>query len=145
MEAIVSVRNFNDMEDVIANFKIWFTDIRWSAVISHAVGILIGFLGGVFWKNKSLQKDRDEWKAMANSQLKISRQFKRKYVTAVGQVDQMIKESRSAHTRTQEFRAENNYLYAMMMREGLFKPEDHEHMNQQRLDNISELFKNMHK
>lgn len=130
---------------MIANFKIWFSDISWSSIFSHAIGILLGFLGGVFYKNKALERDRDEWKAMANSQLNISKAFKKKYVSSEGQVKLLIRENRNAHTRTQEFRRENNYMFAMLMREGLFRKEDHAHLDKKRLTEIENLFKTMHK
>lgn len=130
---------------MITYLKLWLLDIRWSAILSHAAGILIGFLGGVFWKNKALEKDRDEWKAMANSQLNISKAFKKKYVTSEAQVKLLIRENRNAHQRTQEFRRENNYLFAVLMREGMLKPEDHKRINAKRLEDITNLFNSMHK
>lgn len=112
---------------------------------THLATAVVSFFIGIFIRNRRLEKEREEWKAMADSQLEISKAFKRKYVTAEGDVKRLMRELRNSNQRNQEYRRENNYLFAMLMREGLFRSQDHEHLKKQRLKAIQDLFKNMHK
>lgn len=137
---------------MITNLKIAIYNINWSSALSHAIAVIVGFVGSLFIRFSALQKDRDKWKQYQLDTFSDFRKLKDMYVSQVDEKQQIIAQRDEALRlrddaleHRQEIREKNYYMFAMLMREDIFKPEDHEYLNKKDIENITALFKKMKK